>query len=128
MINIKDLMIGDYVCYCDDDEHSFPIRIKGFNEFFDICSSGDWFRGDDISPIPLTGEILKKNGFRELADGDYEISYIDNETSLIWNRGIIYIAKYYTLSKDYIQIKRCGSVHQFQHELKSLGINSDIKL
>ena len=128
MVDIKNLMIDDYVCYCDDDECTFPIQIGGFNECWDIWSSGDWFKRDDISPIPLTGKILKDNGFKALADGDYEIKYIDADTSLIWNNGSIYLAKYHTLSKEYTQIKECKHVHELQHELKSLNIDIKIKL
>jgi len=128
MVDIKNLMIDDYVCYCDDNEHTFPIQICGVNEYWDILSSGDLFKRDDVSPIPLTGKILADNGFGVLADGDYEIKYIDAETSLIWNNGSIYLAKYHTLSKEYIQIKECKHVHEFQHELKSLNIDTKIKL
>ena len=128
MVDIKNLMIDDYVCYSYDDEYTFTIQIGGFNEYWDIWSSGDWLKRDDISPIPLTGKILEDNGFKALADGDYEIKYIDAETSLIWNNGSIYLAKYHTLSKEYTQIKECKHVHEFQHELKSLNIDTKIKL
>lgn len=128
MVDIKNLMIDDYVCYGDDEERTFPIQIGGFNEYWDIWSSGDWFKRDDVSPIPITGKILADNGFNALADGDYEIKYIDAETSLIWNNGSIYLAKYHTLSKEYTPIKECKHVHEFQHELKSLNIDTKIKL
>ena len=128
MVDIKNLMIDDYVCYGYDDEYTFPIQIGGFNEYWDIWSSGDWFKRDDISPIKNKEKILEDNGFKALADGDYEIKYIDAETSLIWNNGSIYLAKYHTLSKEYTQIKECKHVHEFQHELKSLNIDTKIKL
>lgn len=129
MVDIKNLMIDDYVCYGYDDEYTFPIQIGGFNEYWDIWSSGDWFKRDDISPIPLTGKILEDNGFKALADGDYEIKYINSDESLVWNGGSIYLARFHDFSSnDYTKIKECKYVHEFQHELKSLNIDTKIKL
>lgn len=125
MINRHDIMIGDYVCYADDEGHTFPVVIKEINELGDIATTGDWVREDDMNFIPLTGEILAENGFKRLANGEYEIKYIDQNTSIVWFEGYLYVA---ISSSFVVQLKRIKFVHQMQHELRSLDVKNKIVL
>jgi hypothetical protein len=76
-MDIKSLMIGDlvYVNPWDDKKPTYPSRVTGINynswrgeEFADWvdCEVWDEISLDSISPIPLTNEILEKNGFEKI--------------------------------------------------------------
>ena len=74
---------------------------------------------DEIDPIPLTSEILEKNGYVHCSDGEdelwieYEHSFsleVDSDESL-W----------------YCQ-KKVEFVHELQHILWALGIDDDLKI
>lgn len=60
-----ELMIGDLVTYTGDDEGPITASIEGINEYsdFGIEILGTCERIEDIEPIPLTPEILEKNGW-----------------------------------------------------------------
>ena len=81
-----------------------------------------------IDPIPLTEEILYKNEFRKLSNGDWELKYIDTNYSIVYSNGAIYLATFYTLSKGYVRICECKYVHKLQHILKDLEIEKEIVL
>ena len=60
-----DLMIGDWVCLKDDTKCEFPLKVDGVLTD-DISLEGEGFLGGAeglIRPIPITPEILEKNGF-----------------------------------------------------------------
>ena len=58
-------MIGDWVVYNGDVEYICPIRIEGMDIATDmlITSDREDVGFDGVDPIPLTTEILEKNGF-----------------------------------------------------------------
>ena len=61
------LMVGDWCC----DHHGFPMQITNVGDDYAYACEGNeerpWIFGDDEGyepqPIPLTPEILEKNGF-----------------------------------------------------------------
>ena len=60
-----ELMIGDWVCLKDDTKCEFPLKVDGVLTD-DISLEGEGFLGGVdglIRPIPLTPEILEKNGW-----------------------------------------------------------------
>lgn len=60
-----ELMIGDLVCLKDDIKCELPLKIDGVLTN-DISLEGEGFLGGAeglIRPIPITPEILEKNGF-----------------------------------------------------------------
>ena len=60
-----DLMIGDWVCLKDDTKCEFPLKVDGVLTD-DISLEGEGFLGGVdglIRPIPITPEILEKNGW-----------------------------------------------------------------
>ena len=60
-----ELMIGDWVCLKDDTKCEFPLKVDGVLTD-DISLEGEGFLGGVdglIRPIPITPEILEKNGF-----------------------------------------------------------------
>ena len=69
----KDLMVGDYVTFKDCQKDTTPTIIKiwqinGDNDAFVSIDNDDSLDeisiDDEIVGIPLTDEILKKNGFQ----------------------------------------------------------------
>lgn len=139
-------MIGDYV--------NFLINIEGGDTDYDpkvaqyqpmqIVSLSSWANNDgevesaegvindidQVKPIPLTPEILEKNGFVKQAYDGWLINE-DNSRRLIEYRtdyfdGFLIIN--YTkkpFSKISIKLKH---VHELQHALRLCGINKEIVL
>lgn len=64
-MDISELMIGNWVVYYGDVYFSNPIRVEGMDISTGslITSDREDVGFDGIEPIPLTDEILKKNGF-----------------------------------------------------------------
>ena len=60
-----ELMVGDWVCLKDDIKCELPLKVDGVLTD-DISLEGEGFLGGAeglIRPIPITPEILEKNGF-----------------------------------------------------------------
>lgn len=133
----KDLMVGDWVIPHVYDSKLEPSKIVGVHynsykgkDYVDWvdCEVWDELSLSDIEPIPLTPEILKKNGFgyKEGGFGMYGIAtvphyvrddvpfeiFCDGEPFAIW-------------FKEPINIKY---VHQLQHALRLCGIEKEITL
>lgn len=118
-----DLMIGDWVCLKDDTKSELPLKVDGVLTD-DISLEGEGFLGGVdglIRPIPLTPEILEKNGFVFVKSSDMDT---------VWNGWWIYEnLELGTCCLDrednwpcYINIVdsniKCEYVHQLQHALR----------
>lgn len=122
-IEAKDLRIGDYVecndCICK------IIKIDSFKEEV-VTEEADGSTTayssldcEDLSPIPLTEDILEANGWEEDRHGnmwkrfdDQKIEYFNGSVSSFFhnlNNHVLY-------------------VHQLQHILWAMGLNSDIEV
>ena len=113
-----ELMIGDWVCLKDDTKCEFLLKVDGVLTD-DISLEGEGFLGGVdglIRPIPITPEILEKNGWKET---EYWHEYQDGKNTIQCclpdMRGII----------NGIEIKefQCKYVHQYQHLLRLCGLN-----
>lgn len=97
-----ELQIGDWILYGDK-----PVKVLQLSE----NGKYDW-----VKPIPLTTEILEKNGWKETA---YWHEYQDNKNAiqccLPELRGKI----------NGIEIEhfKCEYVHQYQHLLRLCGLD-----
>lgn len=122
----EDLMIGDWVLYKSDSlENAFPIQItrEMFNKELVVWK-------DRFEPIPLTPEILKKNGilYRKSSfyyiindDKDLECThYIYQTIQEDWAIGVD------TGAYDCSVFARIKYVHELQHALKICGIDKKI--
>ena len=115
-----DLMIGDWVCLVDPDtKKRMNTKVRGI----DLCGGGtivlQWFE-----PIPLTPEILEKNGCTRygkvyanlqqwvLKDGEKRKSFVQDVRTGEWNITDCWI----------------NYVHEFQHALKLCKIEKEIEL
>lgn len=132
MISAKDLMIGDWV---------YDTILQGYTKVEKLTLSG--IRGNindaiwnekSFEPIPLTADILKKNGFEMESNGNYWFSDEDEglEITFFPKEG-----NYTNGAYDYVDIYRgCLSiielpisfVHELQHALRLCGIEHEITL
>lgn len=126
----NELMLGDWVTFREalEEKQILPIKIvvlKDYSNDFLAQIDGDAFDelefNDEIVGIPITSEILKKNGF------------VYNNSPFVQSWEQFGLSLY--LGGDGYRIN-CGqnvamvidSVHQLQHALRLCGIEIDIKL
>jgi hypothetical protein len=97
---------------------------------------------DQVAPIPLTGEILERNGFGKVLDeyGMERYRYFNNAGDCyikisLYDRGardwIVEIVNYDKFNDNKIDYKNRSvflKVHELQHALKLCGIDKDIVL
>ena len=114
-----ELQMGDLICLKDYTNYELPLKVNGILKD-DISLEGKGFLGGIegvIIPIPLTYEILKKNGWK---DAEFWCEYQANETTiqscLPDMRGRI----------NGIEIEhfKCEYVHQYQHLLRLCGLDA----
>lgn len=129
----EQLMIGDYIMFNKDIYKIEEISKKGWAHITyndengcRVSLSTDYILGE-LTPVPLTDEILKKNGFDyENNVGDvleyynYEIIYNtwEHELRILENREQILKIKTFD--------KMC--VHELQHALRLCGIDKEIEI
>ena len=100
----------------------------------DEMQGGVWL--DYLDPIPLTPEILEKNGFKKCAGNERSVfKYEDDDYTkkalyqVLWSANELYleIAPYTSKTGEF---NRFGVefVHQLQHALRLCGIEKDIEL
>ena len=123
-MDCKDLMIGDFVYVARGyDKHLTIEKVKGIiadkDEPYPVTIfTGETVSLNDIEAIPLTEEILVKNGWRKepiTIDGDYadwygEIPICQEEDEFNYER----------IELTY--------VHTLQHLLRLCGIDKEIEL
>jgi len=125
----NELMLGDWVygLYPDGSRYKPPFRISAVDTYPSnrspriVTAGGYGFQEEDLAPIPLTPEILEKNGF------------VNNDLPFIngWEQYGLFL---YPAGEGY-RIN-CGqnvsmvidTVHQLQHALKLCGIEKEIVL
>lgn len=129
----KVLMIGDLVVGCIETDivgeatYKILCKVTDINQYGDVICEAlkpfpdelDWQDGDDFSwiePIPLTAEILEKNGF---VQDDESWWYKDFRIVLSSSKGVSLVCGR--------QIKFCY-VHELQHALRLCGIEKTIEL
>ena len=101
------------------------IEVAEFGEkgylFGDCCA---WVK--DIEPIPITPEILEKNGWKRVDDEpiDFEIEYFGTEFSNGVNIFYNVLTGIYRYGKHTILIY----LHEIQHLLFGLGLNSEMEV
>ena len=146
----NELMIGDWIAIDEPDRYagatgqikSLQYHQEGDAAYFHVFIQGKFgyvlreVCSDDIRPIPLTPEILEKNGFRKSVSppGIHARCYeLDNKKDR-YNLTIADYNKYKRLLLDIdsedsecFNIK-CDYVHQLQQALRLCGIKKTIEL
>jgi len=133
-MNVKSLQIGDYVNYRGQIIKVTSLYDKGgSNEVGWSDKESVWVNAYNVEPIPLTTEILEKNGFeKQFGNFIYEN---DDENLMIefYPKNINYTNGCY----DYIDIEKgCVTitempiefVHELQHALRLCGIDKEFEL
>lgn len=123
----KDYMVGDWIT----TEHDFPMRVTAVGKDYLYAdfdgNEGDPFEFDEEylpKPIPLTEEILEKNGFEyfgEMAGGriQHRLYLQDGKIKIDADPSDLY-----DLSYDSNIICNMRYVHQLQHALRLCGLNA----
>lgn len=133
-MDTTELMIGDWVLHegepyqirqlgiygVDRDGEDYPAACVGKPKGIGLIAERN-----EIEPIPLTPEILEKNGFEKEWDEDIMLMVCDTI--------IVEIGDNYKLYKDgKMYFRRVLAplyyVHQLQHALKLCGIEKTIEL
>lgn len=124
-IKINDLSVGDWVMY--EGNHRKVALIDGVNGLIKFALSPNFVGTGAIEPIPITPEILEKNGF------------VKNEGYDEWNIGT-WRTPYLlgvSLERPSITVKWNGSgifidraeyIHELQHALRLAGVDKEITL
>ena len=119
-MEIRDLKIGDWIYSGTYDKVTAIIGNDA--EKVQIVRQGQKFNiaVEDVKPIKLTGELVKKIGFKLIDDAYYYKDAAIRKDEYAWNlsinKGI----------QDYE--KRIFYLHELQHELYDNGIDIEINL
>ncbi len=143
MVYICNLMIGDWVktnpscgkLSCGIKSDIAMVSEIGFSGsdgmYVSFVGINGRYYDDELEPILLTKEMLLKNGFEDFSGGGCIIKELDDNeipTFYIWDgNDSLCVVDSYSMNK-YTYIKECKYMHEFQHELKSCGIEKDIEL
>lgn len=117
----SNLMVGDLIQYNGE-----ILRLYEFSRKYGYFGEGHPLNGiliSEIEPIPLTPEILEKNGFAERFDDDLVLMECEGIVMEIGNN--------YTRFKDgkmflHRVLTPLYYVHELQHALKLCGIEKEI--
>lgn len=119
----KELMVGDLCCEWNNDHTEkhvvkvTQIQKEGVRDRYNVFHENDW-----IEPIPLTAEMLVKNGFKGI--GLYV--YTDLDTKITWT-GITKMLTLKTIDIETVSAFKveckCEYVHELQHALRLVGLN-----
>lgn len=125
----EELMIDDWVMYHNELLHkSYPTRVED-GEHIDYIASNANFE-----PIPLTPEILEKNGFVLKPDGWLWCEDKDNEEQdyifIQFRKGCdgVRICELGFVNKVQARFRQINDVHELQHALRLFRIKKDIVL
>ena len=117
-VKCRDLMVGDFVCLKDDTKYELPLKVDGIIED-DISLEGEGFLGGIdglIRPIPITPEILEKNGWKR-REIFMDIKVTDT-TIFSWTD--MYGE---SLFQNGYHMCDCKYVHTLQHAFRLYGFN-----
>ena len=134
MIKAEDLRIGDIVRF---EKNIITVQAvhTNYEEGFINDKYNVGYNCNDIDPIPLTPEILEKNGLKEDVVGNYSTKPLDNETHPFKrylsverksDNWVVFI-KYRRLY-DTALLRKIQHVHELQHILWALGLDANLKI
>ena len=131
-------MIGDWVCVTKNFTQKYhQIRalsndeedvLKGtyINDYGVECHS--IFSMNDTQPIPLTPEILEKNGIKRDTNGRMFGEYFDEDKNGFLEISVDCEGIWWSINYEEYHILRFKYVHELQHALRLCGIDKEIKL
>lgn len=146
MIKAEDLRIGDIVRINENDSIKNGLigkvtDIDSLREYkekkgaitLNTIEDDGWYWGIwccDIEPIPLTPEILEKNGWKKRTEGWYFMmisKYMYLSVEFGYENGIRVFLKR-TTDGLYVKLNIANNVHELQHILWVLGKDANLKV
>lgn len=147
----KDLMIGDYISV---KPSGMPIKVAAVHHkkvaYHAVINKLAWVRESLLEPIPLTPEILEKNGFYYGYTSDEEdiasntiAQLSEEEKGWVWDEGAGSVKVIFPNESDGGEIQICDQcfdrnmafgfsenimLHELQHALRLCGIEKEIVL
>lgn len=118
----EELMLDDWVMIKTVvDDEPVPAQIK-------ILPATLGYDSIELSPIPITSEILRKNGFdkKRLSGYRCHFKYVLYSESMNFELTALYDCDYSFKINN--EAKKIEYVHELQHVLKICGIDKDFKL
>lgn len=127
----EDLMIGDWVQVPSEDNPLF-LQVLGICPFL----SGEYYAYTNpiidrqplwikiLEPIPLTPDLLEKNGIHQSDTGEFFDEDINSHLEISVKDGCVY----WTININEYDIIPLRYVHELQHALKLCGIEKEIVL
>ena len=123
----EDLMIGDWVTFqgvpqqvtylnLDDGE-----RVGTTEQYFAQIT-------ECFEPIPLTPELLEKNGIKKDINGRLFGEYFEEDKDYSLEISMRKDGIYWSINYDEYRILKLEYVHELQHALKLCGIEKEIEL
>jgi len=130
----EELMIGDWVYNTHNQQNE---RVQEIGSGLVMLDYNDLYEYDEIEPIPLTLEILEKNGFKPyILEGHLETVYacqdvskaVSDELYALWpyQDGSFYLLLRVD-GKDMVRMD-VHYIHQLQQALRLCGIEKEIDL
>ena len=122
-MKIAELKLGDWVyaknpITCED----MPCKIEKINDD-KVLAGLIWCHFDELSPIPLTEEILEKNGWKKGMDGTqcyYFEKYCIRKAYPKEEKWMLFLVDLFVTSFKH--------THELQHILWALGIKDNLKI
>ena len=119
----EELMIGDWV-FCTQNRK--PEQVQEIGTGLVMLDYNDLYEYDEVEPIVLTAEILRRNGFVEYRKKHFRWEYDDG----------IFINADFTAEEPFARVHNrcyfaspvCRYVHQLQHAMLLCGIRMKIKV
>lgn len=129
----NELIIGDWLQY-KGQFNAFTFRVEQITKrkvgyHAEPCENRiHYLRLSECQPIPLTPEILERNGFRlfDEADKTYHLEYADGiyaQADFKADEPYVYVS-----NRCYFACPYCKHVHELQHALRQCRIEKEIEL
>lgn len=118
-ITYEDLMIDDWVMAKYQDEELYPIQIKTLPGVLEFA---------EFAPIPITSDILQKNGFdkKRLLGYRCHFIYVLYSVSMNFELTALNDCDFSFIINNVA--KKIKYVHELQHILKLCGIDKEFEL
>jgi hypothetical protein len=108
--------------------------VYGYRRTNNSFTGEEYYDGEigDVQPIPLTPEILEKNGFvkGEIYEGYSSIVFTNGNISISWFKSAMWyrLRIYNALGDTELCSAIVHNVHQLQHALRLAGLGKEIEL
>lgn len=128
-MKLEELMIGDWIMWkSDSSENEFPVRVT-----LEMMQNELYKWNDRFGFIPITSEILEKNGFVKRSDRDDKLGKMEYYQFEDYGFVYHYSDGEWEFSLQNTQDHRLFSgylnyVHEFQHALRLCKIDKEITL